>query len=341
MFRLPPRLALSRAPTPLVQLERLSQELGGVRLWVKRDDLNGGVAAGNKLRKLEFITAEALADGADTLLTCGGIQSNHARTTAQVGAQLGLRVHLVLRGLPAAAAPDGNLLLDQLLGAEITFLEEREYQAHAEETMAEIARDLEGRGHRVRQIPTGGSDGAGVWGYIGACEELVNDFRQAGIRPRHIITATGSGGTQAGLVAGNALFDLGAQVWGVNVCEDEAWFLNKMRQDLRDWRQRYRQSLDVETLPLQVLGDYVGPGYAKAGPEVMSVIHRLARTEGLVLDPVYTAKAFYGLLCELEQGRFGREGDVLFLHTGGLFGVFPQREALFKSDAFPPDCPEQ
>ncbi len=336
MVRLPPRLRLATAPTPLVLLKRLSEELGGPRLWVKRDDLNGGAAAGNKLRKLEFIVAEALAEGADTLLSCGGIQSNHARATAQVGAQLGLKVHLVLRGLPEAAPPDGNLLLDRLLGAEITFLEEAEYQAHSETVIADIARDLEARGHRVRQIPTGASDGSGVWGYIGACEELARDFQQTGISPRHIITATGSGGTQAGLTAGNALFQLGAEVWGVNVCEDEAWFLAKVRQDLRDWRLRYQQSLEVESLPIRVLGEYAGPGYAKAGPEVLSVIHRLAQTEGLVLDPVYTGKAFHGLLCELERGLFGEQGDIVFIHTGGIFGLFPQREALFKDGVFPP-----
>ena len=329
------------APTPLIPLDRLSKELGGPRLWVKRDDLNGGVAAGNKLRKLEFIVAEALADGADTLLSCGGIQSNHARVTAAVGARLGLRVHLVLRGVPATAPPDGNLLLDQLLGAEITFLEEADYAAHLEDVMADIVRDCEARGRRVRKIPTGASDGSGVWGYIGACEELSRDCRAAGIRPRHIITATGSGGTQAGLTAGCALFELGAQVWGVNVCEDEEWFMAKVRQDLRDWRERYRQRLDVEALPLRVLGGYAGPRYAEAGPEALSVIHRLARTEGLVLDPVYTGKAFCGLLSELQQGRFGQEGDVLFIHTGGVFGIFPQRSALFSSSVSLPVSPAQ
>jgi D-cysteine desulfhydrase len=177
-------------------------------------------------------------------------------------------------------------------------------------------------------IPTGASDGVGLRGYIAAAAELAEDFRGAGIRPRHIVCATGSGGTQGGLTAGVALYGIDAAVWGVAVCDDEAYFQAKVRDDLRDWRQRYGLALDVDALPVRVLDGYIGPGYAVASPAVFDTIRRAARSEGLVLDPVYTGKAFHALLAELKRGRFDDSDDVVFIHTGGVFGLFPQREQL-------------
>lgn len=320
----PPRLSLAITPTPLQLLERLSAEVGGPRIWVKRDDLTGSVLSGNKVRKLEFALAQALAEGCDSIITCGGLQSNHARATALLCAQLGLHCRLILRGV-AQEPYDGNLLLGRLAGADIAVYPESVYQPGLDRLLAEAAAELRAQGRRPFVVPTGASDGIGLWGYAAACRELRDDFARHGIAPRHIVCATGSGGTQAGLNAGVALEAIDAAVWGVAVCDGEEYFLNKVRSDLREWRRRYDVSLDVEALPIRVIDGYVGPGYAQADAAVIATIERVARTEGLVLDPVYTGKAFHALLCELPKGRFGAEGDVVFIHTGGVFGIFPQK----------------
>ncbi len=322
---LPPRLSLALLPTPLQPLDRLSAQLGGPTIWVKRDDLTGAVLSGNKVRKLEFTLAQVQAEQCDTIITCGGLQSNHCRATAVLCAQLGLHCVLVLRG-ETDAPFDGNLLLDWLAGAEIRCYPVSQYQHRLPELLAQAVADCRAQGRRPYVIPTGASDGVGVWGYIAACEELRRDFLGAGISPRHIVCATGSGGTQAGLTAGIALFGIDATVWGMAVCDDEAYFLRKVRSDLEDWQQRYQTTLDLDALTLRVLDQYVGPGYAKAAPAVFSTIAEVARLEGLVLDPVYTGKAFHGMLQELRAGRFDDSNDVVFIHTGGVFGLFPQRD---------------
>lgn len=324
----PPRIELARLPTPLEPLDRLSEQLGGPRIWVKRDDLTGCVASGNKIRKLEFTLAKAIEQGCDTLITCGGLQSNHCRSTAILAAKLGLKVHLVLRGRQPQGLSDGNLFIDQLAGAEISYIPPPEYQEHLDEILLELQQDYAKQGSKAWIIPTGASDGIGVWGYIRCCEELKNDFDQHAIEPKHIITASGSGGTQAGLTVGNILHQLNASVYGINVCDDEDYFLRKVRQDLREWRQLYDQQVDIESLNIQVIDGYVGPAYAKATPEIFETIKKTAHLEGLILDPVYTAKAFHGMLQELKQGRFGDSGDIVFIHTGGLFGLFAQRDQI-------------
>ncbi len=327
----PPRLALARLPTPLQALDRISAEVNGgkagPRIWVKRDDLTGSVLSGNKVRKLEFTLALALERGATTIITCGGLQSNHCRATAILCAQLGLKCHLILRGEPLGD-PDGNLLLDRLAGAHIDYYPAREYQLNLDKYLLAAKAKHDDEGDPAYIIPTGASDGVGVWGYLAACEELKSDFQQAGIAPEHILCATGSGGTQAGLTLGAQLFDLKAAVWGINVCDDEAWFLNKVRQDVREWATRYQQDFDIESLDARVIDGYVGPGYAIAEPPVFETIAKAARLEGLILDPVYTGKAFHGLLSEIRRGRFQGAQDILFVHTGGSFGLFPQRSQL-------------
>lgn len=325
MVAYPSRLSLALTPTPLQFLKRLSRDTGGPRIWVKRDDLTGSLLSGNKVRKLEFTLAQAMAEGCDTIVTCGGLQSNHCRATAIACAQLGLSCCLVLRG-EAETPHDGNLLLDYLAGAEVLTFPIEFYQKNLNKLLRETAEKLRSAGRIPFVIPTGASDGIGLWGYIAASKELHADFCRHQICPRHIVCATGSGGTQAGLTAGVALYGIEAKVWGVAVCDDEAYFVNKVRADLRDWRERWQQTLDIEQLPIHVIDGYIGPGYAKAGPEVFETIARVARTEGIVLDPVYTGKAFHALLSEIERGRFNDSEDVVFVHTGGMFGIFPQRE---------------
>ncbi|MEM1113575.1 MAG: D-cysteine desulfhydrase family protein [Pseudomonadota bacterium] len=323
----PRRVQLAHTPTPLQALPRASRKWGrGKRLWIKRDDLTGSTLSGNKVRKLEFIAAHAQDQGYDTLITCGGIQSNHCRATAFVGAQLGLKVHLLLRG-KAPEDPDGNYLLDQLAGAQISCYGTRDYFRDIDALFTQWQDHYAAAGHKALAVPTGGSDGLGVWGYVRACEELKQDFNEHGITQAHLVSATGSGGTQAGLTAGAALHGLPATVWGVAVSDDEQYFMRKVDEDIDDWRRRYPQApvFDYQT---RVIDGYVAPGYGRANPEVFTLIAELAALEGIVLDPVYTGKAFQAMLQEIAAGRFESADDIVFVHTGGLFGLFPQRQAL-------------
>lgn len=329
MLNWPPRLDLARLPTPLTPLRRYSSRFDGVTLWVKHDELTGLETTGNKVRKLEFCIAQALADGCDTLITCGGEQSNHCRATAILGARLGLKVHLILRG-SGLDHPDGNLLLDRLAGARIDVLPPERWGEHPT-----LARQLQERyraqGRRAAFFPTGASDEVGVWGYVAACVEMQADFARLDLQPDCLVVATGSGGTQAGLVAGVALTGLDTRVVAFAVSDDADWFAAKVRQDLHAWRDRYGVDLDVDSLPVTTVDHTVAPGYGRAHPAVFETIHTLAQEEGLFLDPVYTGKAFHGMVAELQKAQAGEPSvlagarEVVFVHTGGLFGVFPQR----------------
>lgn len=321
----PARLALARTPTPLHLLKRLSEQEGGPRIWVKRDDLTECIASGNKIRKLEFTLAQALADGADTVITCGGVQSNHCRATAVLGARLGLKVHLILRGEKPELA-DGNLFLDQLCGAAVSFHPAKLYQQGLGDLFEQWVAHYQAQGCKTFVIPTGASDGIGVWGYIACVEELKNDFAQHGITPKYIVHATGSGGTQAGLSAGVVMHKVSAAIIGMAVCDSEAYFLQKVRADLDDWKKRYGIDLDLDDVPLCCNASYIGEAYAKASRDVFETIHRIAALEGIVLDPVYTGKAFHGMLMELRAGKFEDAEDIVFVHTGGVYGLFAQRE---------------
>lgn len=332
MIHWPPRLSLARLPTPLARLRRYPGIPPGVNVWIKHDELTGLEVSGNKIRKLEFVIAQAQQDGCDTLITCGGVQSNHCRTTAILGARLGLKVHLVLRGEKPPDA-DGNLLLDYLAGAEVTYLPQPDWSFHPE-LAARLRDEYLAAGRRAFYIPVGASDEIGLWGYVAASKELQEDYRRENLSPDHLVVATGSGGTQAGLIAGHALLGLDTRITAINVCDDAAYFEHKVRSDLRLWRQRYQVDIDVESLPINTVEGYVGPGYARAGSEVFRTIGELARTEGVFLDPVYTGKAFHGMVTELrkagagQQSALGGAREVVFIHTGGLYGLFPQREGF-------------
>ena len=299
---------------------------GGARLWVKRDDLTGSALSGNKVRKLEFLLADAEAQGADTLITCGGLQSNHCRATALVGAQLGLHVHLLLRGREPESS-EGNYLLDQLAGASISCYGPKQYFGELDALFEQWQAHYASEGGKALAIPTGGSDGIGVWGYIAACEELLQDFTGADIGEAHLVCASGSGGTQAGLTAGAELTGLPATVWAVNVCDDEQYFLDKVAADAADWRRRYPGVPAVEVQP-GVIDGYVGQGYGIADQSVFNLIGELAALEGLVLDPVYTGKTMAGMIDLVRKGYFDKDEKVLFVHTGGSPALYVYREEI-------------
>lgn len=328
MIHYPERLSLAQTPTPLQLLERLSKREGGPRIWVKRDDQTGAATSGNKVRKLEFTLARALAKGADTLITCGGVQSNHCRATALLGAQLGLKVHLILRLDTPAEPAQGNLLLDKLAGASITVLESADYLAHQRDGFSHWVELYRRQGSDPYFIATGASDATGVWGYVRAAEELKQDFDRSKIQPSHIIHATGSGGTQAGLTVGAAWQGLSAQITGMAVCDSADYFQNKVRADLQAWKRLYNIDCDLDRLSIMVDDRHKGAGYAVPEAGVFECICDIASLEGLVLDPVYTGKAFLGMLKNLRAGEYRDCDDIVFVHTGGLFGLFAQSESF-------------
>lgn len=299
-------LTLARLPTPLHPLKRLSAELGA-DIWIKRDDLTGFGLSGNKVRKLDFLMAEALAQGADTVVTTGGIQSNHCRATAVASRQLGLQPTLLLRG-SAPQQVEGNLLLDTLLGAEISWCTPEEYRER-DSLLARMADDLRAQGRRPYVIPEGGSNALGARGFITACDEVL---QQAPDGFDGVVCAVGSGGTLAGLAAGASM----GSVYGVAVCDGRQTFADRVRTIASEGAY----SIGQEGKDWSVVEGYQGPAYAVAERPVWETIRWLAEHEGILLDPVYTGKAMHALCTEVRAGRWG--GRLLFWHTGGAFGLF-------------------
>jgi D-cysteine desulfhydrase len=305
------RLApLARVPTPLVHLDRLSADLG-VDLWCKRDDLTGSTLSGNKVRKLEWLLGAARAASADTVITTGGIQSNHARATAIAARQLGMRPVLLLRGADPGV-PEANLLLDRLVGAEIRWCTAEEY-TRRDELLERIAEEVRRTGGAPYVIPEGGSNGLGALGYVRAAEELAE---QTDVTFDAMVCAVGSGGTLAGLALGP---DRGT-VRGVAVVDDRATFAPRVEAIAAEARTHGAGPLGREGERWSVVDGYQGPAYGVATPAIWDTIAWAARLEGLVLDPVYTGKAMHALRCEVRAGRWG--GRLLFWHTGGTFGLF-------------------
>lgn len=323
----PVRLDLARTPTPLEPLARLSEKFG-IDMHVKRDDLTGADLSGNKIRKLEFLLADALANGCDTVITCGAAQSNHARATAIAAVRLGLGVRLLLRTRDPANPPplEGNILLDRLVGAEIVWLSFEEYGRRAEMLAAE-AESLRNSGKTPYVIPEGGSNAMGAWGYVRAVEELALDLTTlpgAKDHPTTIIHATGSGGTTAGLILGVKLVGLNGRIVGINVCNDKDYFLRVVGDICQTAIDTYQLDLPFSReCDIEIVDGYVGKGYGKAGSRELSLIREVARSEGILLDPVYTGKAFYGMSQEVERNPEVFGDRIVFVHTGGLFGLFP------------------
>lgn len=323
----PPRLQLAQTPTPLSRLARLSADRA-FPIWCKRDDLTGSLLSGNKVRKLEFVLADALAQGADTLVTCGGLQSNHCRATALVAAMRGLHCELILRG-ERPAVDDGNLLLASLAGARIHTYRAARYRRELDSLREAHLQVLRDAGRRPYWIPTGASDGVGLWGYVEAARELADDCRAQGIERPLVVCAAGSGGTLAGLAAGLAHYLPAARVLGVAVCDSAAYFERRVAEDVTACLARYPDCGLAMPANFRVVEDYIGPGYAEADPHIYRLMAELARLEGVVLDQVYTAKAFYGMLQELKRGLEPPPQALVFVHTGGIFGLFPEREQVF------------
>ncbi len=328
---LPPRIPLGEYPTRIRPLPHLGARLGGPALYVKHDDETGSVLSGNKIRKLEFLLAEAQERECDLVVTCGAVASNHCRATAAAARRLGIDSLLFLRGEDPGTR-DGNLLLDAMLGAELRFITPEEY-ARRGEIMAAAATEARARGRRPYIIPEGGSNARGALGYVACIDEIKAQADPGEPFPwDHLVAAVGSGGTLAGLLLGVKRRELPLTVWGVNVCDSAAYFTARVLEIAAEFTAQF--PLLAATFPpiaaddVRILDGYKEPGYGKATLHVMELVREAARTEGLFLDPVYTGKAMHGLITEAESGRFGTAGRVLFLHTGGIFSLFPFREEL-------------
>jgi D-cysteine desulfhydrase len=321
-----PRVELAQTPTPLLRLDRLSRELG-VDLWVKRDDLTGLLESGNKVRKLEFLVGDALAQGADTLITCGTLQSNCCRTVAAVAARLGLRAVLALKGEPPAEF-DGNLLLDRVLGAEIHYCSEEEW-TRIDQVLEELAAAVRRRRGSPYVIPESGATVVGALGYLECGQELVHQIAHGAPDFDTVVITAFSGGSQAGLLMARQLAGLRADVVSVPVAWEAARVRSYVTDVIARAQRRYELPVDVPAA-ISVLDGFQGAGRAEVRPEELATVLRVARGEGLVLDPVYTAKAFNGLLEHL-RGHPGSLGSrVCFVHTGGVFSIFPFRDPLIR-----------
>ncbi len=319
-----PRIELTNAPTPLLPLERLSRELG-VQLWIKRDDLTGLLESGNKIRKLEFLLGEARAQNADTLITCGTLQSNCCRTVAAVAARLGLRAVLALKGT-APVEYDGNLLLVHLLGAAVRYCTAAEW-ARIDEVLAELAERERAAGHRPYVIPESGATVTGALGYTACGQEIAQQIRHGAPEFDTVVITAFSGGSHAGLLMAKQLTGLRADIVSVPV----SWAAEAVRRYVTDviGQAQRKYGLPVEAPEeVRLLDGYQGPGRDEVRVEELETVVRVARTEGIVLDPVYTAKAFHAVLDTIRRDPRALGRRVCFIHTGGIFGVFPFRRAL-------------
>ncbi len=324
-----PRRRYTPYPTPIEPLERLSAHLGGPNLFIKRDDQLGLTAGGNKTRKLEFLVADALAQGADTLVTTGAVQSNHCRLTLAAAVREGLACRLVLeQRVPGSYDPEasGNNFLYRLLDVEkVTVVEGGSDLAAA---MQREADELEADGRHAYVIPGGGSTPLGALGYVACAEELLGQTFEMGLRLDHIVTASGSGGTHAGLVAGVVGASAGIPVTGISVRAEKGAQEGKILDLARRTASLAGASAAIPAEAVTVLDDYVGPGYSLPTDAMIEAVRLFASLEGVLLDPVYTGKAAAGLIDLVRRGRWDRDDNVLFVHTGGSPALYAYQEVL-------------
>ena len=326
-----PRTPLCHQPTPIEEMPRLSEFLGGLQLFIKRDDCTGLATGGNKTRKLEFLVGEAVQAGADILVTQGAVQSNHVRQTAAAACKVGMKCHVLLErrvpGVDSSYEQTGNVLLDTLFGATHEFRPAGlDMNAEAEA----VSKRLRADGHTPYFIPGGGSNPTGALGYANCAQEIVEHCKTTGQAFDWLVMATGSTGTQAGLVAGFAAMAYDLPVMGVSVRQPH----DRQVAAVHGLTQRTLEKLGadpVDVSAIRVDDGYVGEGYGIPAPSTYEAIHLTARQEGLLLDPVYSAKGMAGLIGMIRQGFFDPTDKVLFLHTGGATALFAYEEQLIQS----------
>ncbi len=324
-----PRISFGHLPTPLEPMDRLSEVLGGPRLWVKRDDCTGLSTGGNKTRKLEFLMADAVEKGADTIITQGATQSNHARQTAAAAAKLGLECHILLEDRTGSDDPNyimnGNVLLDRLHGASVS---KRDGGADMNSEMDRLADHLRSEGRKPYIIPGGGSNAIGALGYVNCARELTEQAARMGLSIDALVHATGSSGTQAGLVAGLAAIKSTTHLLGIGVRAPQ----DKQEQMVFELATKTAAHLELDAQiarsEVRANCDYVGPGYGLPTDGMIRAVKLLAHTEGLLFDPVYSGKGLDGLIDQIRKGYFDDMSNVVFLHTGGSAALFGYSDAF-------------
>eukprot|EP00190_Bangiopsis_sp_CCMP1999_P004512 CAMPEP_0198734116 /NCGR_PEP_ID=MMETSP1475-20131203/50478_1 /TAXON_ID= ORGANISM="Unidentified sp., Strain CCMP1999" /NCGR_SAMPLE_ID=MMETSP1475 /ASSEMBLY_ACC=CAM_ASM_001111 /LENGTH=362 /DNA_ID=CAMNT_0044497525 /DNA_START=359 /DNA_END=1443 /DNA_ORIENTATION=+ len=319
------RARLAMCPTPIHRFN-LPGDLEGFEIFVKRDDMTGATLSGNKVRKLEFVLADAIEKGADTIITCGGIQSNFCRCAVMAAKELGMISHVFLRsptpGEPQSVGNQGNVLLHKLNGTVIHLVKKQPYLTGLLPKMEELAVSLKKEGAKPYLIPVGGSNATGLWGYIECWEELISQSILDTITD--VVVTVGSGGTAAGLAIGNYLTGLKVKMHAISVCDNAEYFhghVNEMIAELG--LQNEVKSEDI----LNIIDGYKGRGYALNTDEELEFCRDVVRTSGIPVDPVYTGKGVRGLVLELQRQRQTGEGHfrgqkILFVHTGGIFGLY-------------------
>ncbi len=328
-----PRVFLAHLPTPLERLDRLSRELGGPEIWIKRDDCTGLSTGGNKTRKLEFLMAEAIAQGADTVMTQGATQSNHARQTAAFAAKLGLKCHILLEDRTGSNDANynrnGNVLLDHLHGATTS---KRQGGLDMQAEMELVANRLRAEGRKVYVIPGGGSNPTGALGYVNCAFEIVSQANDRGLAIDRIVTATGSAGTQAGLITGLKAMNAGIPLTGIGVRAPK----EKQEENVYNLAVKTAEKLGcpgvVQRSDVVADSSYVGSGYGIPREDTLEAIRMFAQLEAILLDPVYSGKGAAGLIDYCRKGRFKKGERVVFLHTGGSAALFGY-DSYFADDA--------
>jgi len=310
-----PRLKFAHLPTPIEILPRLTEALGGPRLLVKRDDQTGLAFGGNKIRKLEFLIADAQTQGAQMLITAGAVQSNHCRQTAAAAARFGFECTLVLTGDPPGQI-SGNLLLDHLFGAEIVWAEKSQREVVLQQTFDQAQRE----GHKPYLVPYGGSNPVGALGYAFAVEEFVGQ----GMDADWIVFASSSGGTQAGLVLGARLFGYKGKILGISVDEPERVLQERVVKLASETAEGLGKRIEFSPDEILVNADYNTAGYGVLTEAEREAIHLFARYDGLLLDPVYTGRAAAGMIDLIRKGFFKKDETALFWHTGGTTALFAE-----------------
>lgn len=333
-----PRYPLAVLPTPLTDAVRLRQALGGPaacpRILIKRDDLTALGLGGNKARKLEFLIADALAQGADTVVTTGAVQSNHARMTAAAARVAGLRSVLVLTKRTEEPGLEGNLLLDRLFAADVRFVDAVDPMlavGNDEAVVADVVREEAKQGRKAYVIPVGGSSPIGALGYVTGTEELVGQLQAMGVSPSRVYYASGSRGTQAGLTLGARLHGASYALWGVAVSAGEEEKIERARRVANEAAALLGVSTRIELQDLFTDQGFIGEGYGIPTSEGLEAIDLLARTEAILLDPVYTSKGFAALVRHVRAGEIPPDDTVVFLHTGGMPALFTAEYARHRA----------
>jgi len=329
-----PRRRYTKGQTPIEKLPRFSDALGGPHISIKRDDLLGLAAGGNKTRKLEFLVADALARGADTLITCGAIQSNHCRLTTAAAAKEGLKCRLVLEErVPGTydSKAGGNNFLFNLLGVEDIRVVPGGSDVMKE--MQEVSDEVSAEGGKAYIIPIGGSNPIGATGYVACAQEILAQTFEQGLDLDAVISASGSAGTQAGLVTGFYGCNMNIPVMGINVSrkkEEQEEIVHALAEETA---ARVGVHSGIPREAVTCFGDYVGPGYSLPTPEMAEAVKLLAKTEAILLDPVYTGKAMAGLIDLVRKGHFKKESNILFVHTGGSPALYVYDEYILSTQA--------